>query len=200
MRARLDLYGYGDFRSTHMSVFLVILQGDFDAIVTWPFEYQVIFGLFDQTGHNHHIVDAFRPETTSISFQRPSLQETIPGGIPKFCSLEILKQPGNIYVQDDTMYLKIKIDFFNTPRSLLPSTIAMNLALPTHLQNDLHCRELEQYHRARTALIDTCNLTRAEMAEHGLIPMSPLLSTDIIPPPSTTNLESISCEELLRKE
>ena len=57
MQARLYLYGDGNARRTHMSLFFLLVKGEFDALLSWPFGYKVTFCLFDQTGNNRHIID-----------------------------------------------------------------------------------------------------------------------------------------------
>ncbi|CAF3836277.1 unnamed protein product, partial [Adineta steineri] len=87
MRARLYLHGDGNARKTHMSLFFVLMLGPYDAILKFPFNYKVIFCLYDQTPQQRHIIDSFRPDIKSNSFQRPRSEMNIASGIPKFVSL-----------------------------------------------------------------------------------------------------------------
>ncbi|CAF4096236.1 unnamed protein product, partial [Adineta steineri] len=87
MRARLYLHGDGNARRTHMSLFFVLMRGPNDAILKFPFNYKVIFCLYDQTPQQRHIIDSFRPDIKSNSFQRPRSEMNIASGIPKFVSL-----------------------------------------------------------------------------------------------------------------
>src|SRR5690349_23642973 len=59
MRARLYLYGDGNARRTHMSLFFVLMRGPNDAILKFPFNYKVTFCLYDQTPQLRHIIDSF---------------------------------------------------------------------------------------------------------------------------------------------
>ncbi|CAF1490225.1 unnamed protein product, partial [Didymodactylos carnosus] len=65
MRARLYLNGDGNARHTHMSLFFLLMRGEYDSILCWPFNYKVTFCLFDQTQQNRHVIDSFRPDTKS---------------------------------------------------------------------------------------------------------------------------------------
>ncbi len=173
MRARLDLYGDGDAQGTHMSIFLVILKGKFDAILKWPFNFQLIFCLFDQTGQGHHIIDSFYPDITSTSFQRPRSKMNRASGILKFCPLAFIQQQENHYVRNDKMYIKIMVDFLGIPRPLLPYTLGLNPGLATHVQEDISRREIEQYNQVRAALVEEINRNNQEVAQRSLMHMYP---------------------------
>ena len=107
MCARIYLNGDGMGRGTHISVFFVVLRGQYDAILRWPFRQKVTFMLFDQD-NVQHVIEAFRPDPNSPSFQRPRRETNIASGCPMFCSLTELNN--HTYVRDDTMFLKIIVD------------------------------------------------------------------------------------------
>ena len=107
MCARIYLNGDSVGRGTHISVFFVVLRGEYDAILRWPFRQKVTFMLFDQD-NVQHVIKAFRPDPNSPSFQRPRRETNIASGCPMFCSLTELNN--HAYVRDDTMFLKIIVD------------------------------------------------------------------------------------------
>ena len=144
MRARLYLHGDGNARRTHMSLFFVLMRSPNDAILKFPFNYKVIFCLYDQTPQLRHIIDSFRPDIKSNSFQRPRSEMNIASGIPKFVPLTMIQQEGNPYVRDDTMFIKIMVDFTDMPQTLLPYALSLNLGLPMHIQQILIKQELER--------------------------------------------------------
>jgi TNF receptor-associated factor 2 len=137
MRARLYLHGDGNARRTHMSLFFLLMRGEFDALLPWPFGYKVTFCLFDQTGNNRHIIDSFRPDVKSTSFQRPKTDANIASGIPKFFPLPMIQQDDNHYVREDTLFLKIVVDLNETPKMILPYMLTLNPGLPNHVQQIL---------------------------------------------------------------
>ncbi len=137
MRARLYLHGDGNARRTHMSLFFLLMKGEHDALLTWPFGYKVTFCLFDQTGNNRHIIDSFRPDMKSNSFQRPKTEANIASGIPKFFPLPMIQQDDNPYVRDDTLFLKILVDLTDMPKMILPYILTLNPGLPNHVQQIL---------------------------------------------------------------
>ena len=107
MCARLYLNGDGMGRGSHISVFFVVMRGQYDALLRWPFRQKVTFMLLDQD-NVEHVIDAFRPDPSSSSFQRPRRETNIASGCPMFCSLAELNN--HAYVRDDTMFLKIIVD------------------------------------------------------------------------------------------
>ena len=107
MCARLYLNGDGMGRGTHLSVFFVVMRGEYDALLRWPFRQKVTMMLLDQD-NVEHVIDAFRPDPSSSSFQRPRRESNIASGCPMFCSLSELNT--HAYVRDDTMFFKIIVD------------------------------------------------------------------------------------------
>ena len=92
----------------------------------FPFNYKVTFCLYDQSPPQRHVIDSFRPDIKSNSFQRPRSEMNIASGIPKFFLLAMIQQEGNPYVRDDTMFIKIMVDFGDMPKILLPYALTRN--------------------------------------------------------------------------
>lgn len=107
MCARLYLNGDGMGRGTHLSLFFVIMRGEYDSLLPWPFQQKVTLILIDQEGRRH-ISDTFRPDPSSSSFKRPRSEMNIASGCPLFVSLATLDGGG--YIKDDTMFIKIVVD------------------------------------------------------------------------------------------
>ncbi|XP_077354730.1 TNF receptor-associated factor 2 [Festucalex cinctus] len=108
MCLRLYLNGDGTGRGTHLSLFFVVMRGRCDALLKWPFSQKVTLMLLDQN-NREHIIDAFRPDISSTSFQRPAGEMNIASGCPLFCPLGKLagKSP---YLRDDTIFIKAIVD------------------------------------------------------------------------------------------
>ena len=143
MRARLYLNGDGNARGTHLSLFFVLMRSPNDPILKFPFTYKMTFCLYDQSGRQKHIIDSFRPDIKSNSFQRPRSEMNIASGIPKFARLDVIEQAGNPYVQDDTMFIKVMVDFGDLPKALLPFALSLNPGLPMHYQQAMIKSETE---------------------------------------------------------
>ncbi|CAF1286295.1 unnamed protein product [Adineta steineri] len=153
MRARLYLYGDGTARTTHLSIFFVLMRGTYDALLQFPFNYKVTFCLYDQSDKQEHIIDSFRPDISSMSFQRPRTDMNIASGIPKFFSLTKLQQNNNSYIRDDTMFIKVMIHFREAPKTLLPYIFNINPGLPTTVQETMTQQEVEKQKQQST--VDT---------------------------------------------
>nr|XP_023400765.1 TNF receptor-associated factor 1 isoform X3 [Loxodonta africana] len=106
---RLYLNGDGTGKRTHLSLFIVIMRGEYDALLPWPFRNKVTFMLLDQN-NREHAIDAFRPDLTSASFQRPQSETNVASGCPLFFPLSRLQSPKHAYVKDDTMFLKCIVE------------------------------------------------------------------------------------------
>ncbi|NWH46926.1 TRAF2 factor, partial [Fregata magnificens] len=106
---RVYLNGDGTGKGTHMSLFFVVMRGDYDALLPWPFRHKVTFMLLDQN-NREHIIDAFRPDLTSASFQRPVNDMNVASGCPMFLPLAKLQSPKYAYVKEDTLFLKCIIE------------------------------------------------------------------------------------------
>ncbi|KAM8872716.1 TNF receptor-associated factor 2 isoform 1-T2 [Synchiropus picturatus] len=108
MCLRLYLNGDGTGRGTHLSLFFVVMRGKFDALLKWPFSQKVTLMLLDQN-NREHIIDAFRPDVSSTSFQKPISEMNIASGCPLFCPLAKLagKSP---YLREDTIFIKAIVD------------------------------------------------------------------------------------------
>ncbi|CAF1194053.1 unnamed protein product [Didymodactylos carnosus] len=148
MRARLYLHGDGNARRTHMSLFIVIVRGEYDRILKWPFNHTVTFCLLDQSGQNRHVIDSFRPDIKSNSFQRPQSEMNIASGIPKFFPLPMIQEADNNYVKDDTMFIKVIVDFADLSKMILPYVLSLNSGLPYHVQQYMIQQEIQRRQKA----------------------------------------------------
>ena len=107
MCLRVYLNGDGTGWETHLSFFLTLMKGEYDALLQWPFSQPVTLMLLDQDKRKH-VVQSFRPEPSSSSFQRPKEDMNVASGCPRFAPLNVLDN--SAYVRDDTMFLKCVID------------------------------------------------------------------------------------------
>ncbi|KPP59520.1 hypothetical protein Z043_122550, partial [Scleropages formosus] len=93
MCLRIYLNGDGTGRGTHLSLFFVVMRGPSDGLLN----------------NREHIIDAFRPDVSSSSFQRPVSEMNIASGCPLFCPLAKLEAKNN-YIRDDTIFIKAIVD------------------------------------------------------------------------------------------
>ena len=112
MCGRIYLNGDGSGRNNHVSLFLVIMRGEYDSLLRWPFRQKVTFILMDQSDNQNreNLIDAFIPDPNSNSFKKPTSDMNIASGIPLFFPLIKLNSNEYEYVKDDCLFIKIIID------------------------------------------------------------------------------------------
>ncbi|XP_068024856.1 TNF receptor-associated factor 5 isoform X4 [Melanerpes formicivorus] len=108
--ARAYLNGDGSGKGTHVSLYFVVMRGEFDSLLLWPFKQKVTLMLLDQSGKKNHIVEVFRADPNSSSFKRPDGEMNIASGCPRFVSHAVLESTKNTYIRDDTLFLKVVVD------------------------------------------------------------------------------------------
>ena len=107
MCVRAYLNGDGIGYRTHLSLFFVLMRGEYDPLLKWPFDCKVSLILVDQD-HRKHIVQTFKPTPDSSSFKRPTSDMNVASGCPQFAKIAVLEDPG--YVKDDIIYVKCIVD------------------------------------------------------------------------------------------
>lgn len=107
MRSRIYPNGDGDGKGTHMSFFFVLMKGEYDNVLSWPFQHKVTLTLLDQVNGKKNLSDSFMPDPNSISFNKPVTEMNVATGCPCFITQSHLNDP--VYMVDDTIFLQICI-------------------------------------------------------------------------------------------
>ena len=106
--ARLYPNGDGIGKGTHLSLYFVVMRGEFDPLLKWPFAQKVSLILLDQNRVNpRDVVETFRPDPASTSFQRPESEMNVASGCPLFLPISTLERSS--YMLGDTLYFKILV-------------------------------------------------------------------------------------------
>ena len=105
MCLRLCIMGDGIGKGTHLSLFFVVMRGEFDNILQWPFTHKVTFKLINQAGGSD-IVDTFKPHVIKPSQDNDCMNNA--SGCPCFISHSELEQGG--FIVDDMIFIKCSID------------------------------------------------------------------------------------------
>ncbi|XP_067895067.1 TNF receptor-associated factor 3 isoform X2 [Heterodontus francisci] len=113
MCARVYLNGDGMGKGTHLSLFFVVMRGEYDALLPWPFKQKVTLMLLDQGPTNRHLGDAFKPDPNSSSFKKPIGEMNIASGCPLFVAQTVLES--GTYIKDDTIFIKVVVDTSDLP-------------------------------------------------------------------------------------
>ena len=101
--------GFDSGENTHLSGYLVIMKGEYDATLTWPFDKKYTFTLIDQQENEHdreNIVKSIPAlDLKHSSFARPVKEQNIGWGFPEFASHEKLQK--RRYIVDDTIFVQV---------------------------------------------------------------------------------------------
>ena len=68
----------------------------------------------------------------------------IASGIPKFALLSSIEDNDSPYVRNDTMFMKVMVDFGNMHKSVLPYALSLNPGLPLLVQQAMIERKEEE--------------------------------------------------------
>ena len=95
--------------NTHLAVFFVVMKGDYDSALPWPFNKKVTFTLIDQQedlSQRENVVREIIPENI-YCFRRPKSEENYGCKISRYISHHELYTRN--YLVDDTLFLQIDI-------------------------------------------------------------------------------------------
>lgn len=110
-KMRCRIYPNGDEMSfgTHLSLYLLVVEGENDKALKWPFEERVTLKVLDQRNRDY-IVKTFQP----MGHVRNSPSEmNLAYGFSEFCPLNRLRrQSDNIphYLHNDILFVKVLVD------------------------------------------------------------------------------------------
>ena len=111
LKMRLDPNGCGAGKNTHLSVYVVIVEGEYDAILPWPFLPQVTFTLIDQqedTSKRENVVMSLKADPRNKVYARPVSNKNLGRGFPTFMSHEQLQT--RRYIADNTIFLQVQVE------------------------------------------------------------------------------------------
>ena len=100
--------GFDPGNNTHLSLYLVIMKGEYDATLTWPFHKKATFTLIDQQENEHDRENIVKPIASDLklkNFARPVEEQNSGLGFHKFVSHEKLQK--RRYLVDDTIFVQV---------------------------------------------------------------------------------------------
>ena len=81
MCLRVDANGYGQGKGTHISVFVHLMQGEFDDKLQWPFKDSITVTMLNHLEDNNHISNTIKFDRIALSYcNRVTLREINPKG------------------------------------------------------------------------------------------------------------------------
>ena len=110
LKVSVNPNGDGSGKNTHLSAFVIVMKGEFDGMLPWPFNQKVSFTLIDQQetlNERENIVMHFRANTRLENFARPVSEENPGRGYARFVSHEKLKT--RRFIVDDTLFIQVDV-------------------------------------------------------------------------------------------
>lgn len=138
-----------DVSNTYLSLHLMIMRGNFDGKLCWPFKCKITFTLVNQLEPNNSYSKSFLSNVESSCFKRPLASMNFAYGCLKFYSLDRLRQNKDVFIEDDILLIKIHVDLFvDMPGKFFFARTYFNdiyLEIPCNNDdaNELICNEIE---------------------------------------------------------
>lgn len=110
LKVSVNPNGDGSGKNTHLSAFVIVMKGEYDGMLPWPFSQKVSFTLIDQQeslNERENIVMHFKSNTRLENFARPVSEENPGRGYARFVSHEKLKS--RRFIVDDTLFIQVDV-------------------------------------------------------------------------------------------
>lgn len=112
MKVRLHPNGHNDGKGTHLSVYIILMKGEYDAILPWPFVKTVTVSVIDQqddTTQRENLTALCKAvEDDENCFLRPQSEENTAFGDAQVALQDDLRDKRK-YIVDDTMFLSVNV-------------------------------------------------------------------------------------------
>ena len=82
------MHGDGMGRSTHISIFFVVMTSEYDQLLAWPMRKRITFELINLQNEADSITESFNSNPRSSSFQRPTNNMNVSFGKSLFITIE----------------------------------------------------------------------------------------------------------------
>ena len=92
-------------RSQYIALYIILMKGDYDDTLVWPFPHTVKVTLMS-TNQKNNIENFLVPQQDLPHFHKPYKEMNHSIGFSRFCTLDSLYSDG--YVMDDSLYIKIE--------------------------------------------------------------------------------------------
>ena len=112
-KLKMRLYPNGEVteKKPHLSVYVIIMKGEYDAILPWPFLPQITFTLIDQqedTSKRENFFLSLKADPTMKNFARPVGDQNVEKACGMFVSHGQLQS--RRYIVDNTIFLQVKVE------------------------------------------------------------------------------------------
>ena len=97
----------------YLSISIELLCSEYDAILSFPFPYNIFLYLCDQSGQGKHKSVMISSSDCKVLI-RPTREKNSMINVIHFCPLSYLAEANSIYFRENRFYLQFFVDFLNT--------------------------------------------------------------------------------------
>lgn len=105
----LCIYPAGDNNQGFLSLYFVIMKGQFDEVLQWPFQKRVYLTLLNTKG-GHGVMKNIEPDPRLHYFHRPEDPRNVGYGYPKFIQITRLLHEESEFVAGGSIFLRCRVD------------------------------------------------------------------------------------------
>ena len=99
-------------KGTHVSIYIQVVKGAYDNILSWPFEGRITITLIDQQEDEIERINFSRSitpkPTANNNFNKPITEQNVGLGYPEFFSHELVRS--RRYIVDSAIFLKVEVE------------------------------------------------------------------------------------------
>ena len=104
---RLYLHGDGLGKTTHISIFFILMKSTHDLLLPWPMRKQVTVELVNLRNEADSVVETFLSNPKSSSFERPTENMNVAFAWPTFISIERFLYKG--FIKDNSAFIRATV-------------------------------------------------------------------------------------------
>jgi hypothetical protein len=116
-----EIYVDAQKQKRYISISLILLRGEFDAILPWPMVFPITLSIIDLTTAKKHISHPIPCDSRISAFNKPTGDANIPFRIAQFCAVDTLLENGNNYIQDGFIFIQMYLDFTAPSANPIPN-------------------------------------------------------------------------------
>lgn len=105
-------------KQDYLSIYLTLYSSPYDPTLFYPFPYNLIICLCDQSGEGRNIEATIKADPNLPAFARPTSEKNDEIGVTQFCPLDYLTKTESIYYKDRIFFIRVFVDFLNTSSNM----------------------------------------------------------------------------------
>ncbi|XP_078082506.1 TNF receptor-associated factor 1-like [Mustelus asterias] len=109
MCLRIYLDGCEEAQGTYISLYYILLKGQYDALTQWPFKQNVKLALLNLNDRQQSILKIYVPNEQDLALQRPVESMNAPRGFPMFATSSEFNQRFSEFVMGDEMFVGAEV-------------------------------------------------------------------------------------------